>query len=65
MRLAVQAGGEPAKAQRPKTGARKSRVTSKAARPGSSSAAREEAKVAHHFGAEKNHEFLPGNRGGA
>src|SRR5262249_51446507 len=40
------AGGEPAKAQRPKTRARKSRVTSKAAHPGSSSAARQETKVA-------------------
>ena len=46
MRRRSRAGGEPAKAQRRKTAARKSRVTSKAARPRSSSAAREEAKVA-------------------
>ena len=46
MRRRSRAGGEPAKAQRPKTGARKSRVTSKAAPPSSSSAAREETKVA-------------------
>src|SRR5262245_6798959 len=46
MRRRCRAGGEPARAQRPKTGARKSRVTSKAARPRSSSAAREETKVA-------------------
>jgi len=46
MRRRSRAGGEQAKAQRPKTGARKSRVTSKAARPGSSSAAREETKLA-------------------
>jgi two-component system, NtrC family, sensor kinase len=39
------AGGEPAKVQRRKTVARKSRVTSKAADPKSSSAAREETKV--------------------
>ena len=46
MRRRSRAGGEPAKAQRPKTGARKSRVTSKAARPSSSSAVRKETKVA-------------------
>src|SRR5262245_29149336 len=46
MRRRCRAGGEPARAQRPKTGARKSRVTSKAARPSSSSAARHETKVA-------------------
>ena len=46
MRRRSGAGGEPAKAQRRKTGARKSRVTSKAADPKSSSAAREETKVA-------------------
>jgi hypothetical protein len=46
MRRRSGAGGEPAKVQRRKTLARKSRVTSKAARPNSSSAAREETKVA-------------------
>ena len=46
MRRRSGAGGEPAKAQRRKTGARKPRVTSKAARPKSSSAAREGTKVA-------------------
>jgi two-component system, NtrC family, sensor kinase len=46
MRRRSRAGGEPAKEQRRKTVARKSRVTSKAARPNSSSAAREETKVA-------------------
>ena len=45
MRRRSRAGGEPAKAQRRKTVARKSRVTSKAADPKSSSAAREETKV--------------------
>jgi hypothetical protein len=42
MRRRSRAGGEPAKARRRKTVARKSRVTSKAADPKSSSAAREE-----------------------
>ena len=46
MRRRSSAGGEPAKAQRRKTVARKSRVTSKAAHPRSSSAARKETKVA-------------------
>ena len=46
MRRRSSAGGEPAKAQRRKTVPRKSRVTSKAADPKSSSAAREETKVA-------------------
>jgi two-component system, NtrC family, sensor kinase len=46
MRGRSRAGGKPAKAQRRKTGARKSRVASKAAHPRSSSAAREETKVA-------------------
>ena len=46
MRQRSRAGGEPAKAQRRKTAARKSRVTSKAVRSRSSSAAREETKVA-------------------
>ena len=46
MRRRSRAGGEPAKAHRRKTVARKSRVTSKAADPSSSSAAREETKVA-------------------
>ena len=46
MRRRSSAGGEPAKVQRRKTVARKSRVTSKAADPKSSSAAREETKVA-------------------
>ena len=46
MRRRSRAGGEPAKAQRRKTGARKSRVAPKAVRPRSSSAAREETKVA-------------------
>ena len=40
------AGGEPAKVHRRKTVARKSGVTSKAADPKSSSAAREETEVA-------------------
>src|SRR5262249_43753187 len=39
-------GGEPPKAQRRKTAARKSRIAPKAVRPRSSSAAREETKVA-------------------
>ena len=46
MRRRSRAGGEPAKAQRRKTVARKSRITPKAVRPRSSSAAREETKVA-------------------
>jgi len=46
MRRRSRAGGEPAKAQRRKTVVGKTRVTSKAARPNSSSAAREETKVA-------------------
>jgi hypothetical protein len=46
MRRRSRAGGEPAKAQRRKTGARKTRITSKAAGPESSSAAREKTKVA-------------------
>src|SRR5262249_7801609 len=45
MRRRSSAGGEPAKVQRRKTVARKSRVTLKAADPKSSSAAREETKV--------------------
>ena len=45
MRRRSTASDEPAKAQRRKTGARKIRVTSKAADPGSSSAARAETKV--------------------
>ena len=46
MRRRSRAGGEPAKAQRRKTVARKSRSAPKAGRPRSSSAAGEEAKVA-------------------
>ena len=46
MRRRSSAGGEPAKVQRRKTVARKSRVTSKAADPKSSSGAREETRVA-------------------
>ena len=46
MRRRSSAGGEPAKAHRRKTVARKSRITSKAEDPSSSSAAREETKVA-------------------
>ena len=46
MRRRSSAGGEPAKAQRRKTVAGKSRVTSKAADPKSSSGAREETRVA-------------------
>jgi hypothetical protein len=46
MRRRSRAGGEPAKAPRRKTGARKSRIAPKAVRPRSSSAAREETKVA-------------------
>jgi hypothetical protein len=45
-RRSSDAGGEPAKAQRRKTAARKSRITPKAERPRSSSTAREETKVA-------------------
>ena len=46
MRRRSRAGGEPAKAQRRKTAARKSRITPKALHPHSSSVAREETKVA-------------------
>jgi hypothetical protein len=46
MRRRSRAGGEPAKPQRRKTRARKSRIAPKTARPRSSSAAREETKVA-------------------
>jgi hypothetical protein len=46
MRRRSKEGSEPAKAQRRKTGARKSRITPEAARTRSSSAAREETKVA-------------------
>ena len=46
MKRRSRASDEPAKAQRRKTGVRKSRVTSKAEDPSSSSAAREESKVA-------------------
>ena len=46
MRRRSSAGGEPAKAQRRKTGARKGRITPKIVHPRSSSAARKETKVA-------------------
>src|SRR5262245_24655291 len=46
MRRRSRSGGEPTKAQRRKTAARKSRTVPKAVRPRSSSAAREETKVA-------------------
>jgi hypothetical protein len=46
MRRRSRAGGEPTKAQRQKTAARKSRIAPKAVRPRSSSAAREETRVA-------------------
>jgi hypothetical protein len=46
MRRRSRAGGEPAKAHRRKTGARKSHITPKALHPRSSSAARAETKVA-------------------
>ena len=46
MRRRSRAGGEPTKAQRRKTVARKRRIAPKAGRPNSSSAAREETKVA-------------------
>ena len=46
MRRRSSAGGEPAKVQRRKTAARKSRAAPKAVRPRNSSAAREETKVA-------------------
>src|SRR5262245_18703707 len=46
MRRRSRAGGEPTKAQRRKTAARKSRITPKAVRPRSSSAARGETNVA-------------------
>src|SRR5215510_15000981 len=45
MRRRSRAGGEPTKAQRRKTAARKSRIAPKAVRSRSSSAAREETKV--------------------
>jgi two-component system NtrC family sensor kinase len=46
MRRRSRAGGEPAKAQRRKTGARKSRIAPKAVRSRNSSAAREETEIA-------------------
>ena len=46
MRRRSRAGGEPAKAQRRKTGARKSRIARKGARPRSSSAAGRDAEIA-------------------
>jgi GAF domain-containing protein len=46
MRRRSRAGGEPAKAQRRKTGARKSRIAPKAVRPRNSSDAGEDTKVA-------------------
>jgi hypothetical protein len=46
MRRRSRAGGKSPNAQAPKTAARKSRITPKAVRPRSSSAAREETKVA-------------------
>ncbi len=46
MRRRSRVGGEPAKAQRRKTVARKSCIAPKAGRPRNSSAAREETKVA-------------------
>ena len=46
MRRRSRAGGESTKAQRRKTGACKSRITPEAVRPRSSSAAREETKLA-------------------
>ena len=46
MRRRSRAGGEPTKAQRPKTGARKSHIAPKAVRPRNSSAAHEDTKVA-------------------
>ena len=46
MRKRSRAGGQPAKAQRRKTAARKSHITPKALHPRSSSAARKETKVA-------------------
>ena len=46
MRRRSRAGGEPAKAQRRKTVARKSRITPKALHPRGSSAARKETKIA-------------------
>ena len=46
MRRRSSAGGEPAKAQRRKTGARESRIAPKAVSPGISSTVREETKVA-------------------
>jgi hypothetical protein len=46
MRRLSRAGGDPTKAQRRKTAARKSRIAPKAVHPRSSSAARQETKVA-------------------
>jgi hypothetical protein len=46
MRQRSRPGGEPPKAQRRKTAARKSRTVPKATRPRNSSAAREDTKVA-------------------
>ena len=46
MRGHSRASGEPAKAQRRKTGARKSRIATKAVNPRNSSTTREETKVA-------------------
>ena len=46
MRQRSRAGGQPAKAQRRKTGARKTRITPKAQRPRSSSAATKVARLA-------------------
>src|SRR5262249_8030757 len=46
MRRRSRASGDPTKAQRRKTAVRKSRIAPKAVRPRSSSAAREETKVA-------------------
>ena len=46
MRRRSRAGGEPAKAQRRKTGARKSRIARKGVRPRSSSAAGRDAEIA-------------------
>ena len=62
MRRRSRAGGEPAKAQRPKTGARKSRITPKAARTRSSSAAREEQKCAAYSRAGRGTSVANGHR---
>jgi hypothetical protein len=45
MKRRSRTGGEPTKAQRRKTGARKSRITPKAVRPRSSSAAGQQTKL--------------------